>query len=160
MFLPRHSMRISVFVFFSFVWCGIWLKQLVRIWQDENKYYVFALNSGLNRLRSYSAAYDDSTRDYYPILKYCDRVLPSGEPLQIILPIAPQNKLEFLRDKGRYYLYPRNYGENTLRQKYILVYQQPDFRAPAGYARIKDFGPDKYLLTCDKEFLLRKKGKS
>jgi hypothetical protein len=58
----------------------------------------------------------------------------------------PEHRHAFLREKGRYFLYPRNYGQNDSLEDYILVFGVPDFVVPRGYYRAKTFAADKFLL--------------
>ena len=110
-------------------------------------YYRWGLHSSLESLRASHAIYDPASSDFYRILKICDQMLPLGAELQLVLPAEQQHKFEFLREKARYFLYPRNYGDNTIRKDYILVYQVDDFYRPEGYEALVTFAPDKYLLT-------------
>jgi len=133
--------------FFSVIWFAAWLWFITVTFHEEIKYYQFALKASLEELHAVHAAYDENSEDYFKILMFCDRLLPGREPLQLILPQAHQQEFEFLREKGRYILYPRNYGENTILRNHILVYNVNEWVIPDGYKMSMNFGPGKYLLT-------------
>lgn len=136
----------TLLVCFSLIWLVIWIQFCFHFVFFKWNYYKFALNVPVEFLHAYHAVYDDGTVDYYQILKICDRVLPAGEELQIIVPSQPTHRFNFLWAKARYVLYPRNYGNNDESKDYILVYERKDFIIPAGYEKIISFGADKYLL--------------
>ena len=116
--------------------------------KSERSYCWFALHSSSEQIRAFNSIYPDGvSKDFYAILKRCDQILPTDEKLQIILPESPQSKHTFLMAKSRYILYPRNYGNNTIPQNYILVYQRNDFSIPQNYRILKSFGSDRYLLV-------------
>ena len=131
------------------IWVARWVLTIPGHVRFESNYFYWALRSRypLESLRALHASYDSASSDFYRILKICDQILPLGEELQIILPVQQQNKFEFLREKARYFLYPRNYGDNAIRKDYILVYQVNNFYRPEGYETLVTFAPDKYLLT-------------
>lgn len=132
---------------FLVLWMIIWLLSTVGMIRQNGKYYQFAWHASTNTLQAFHSRYDEYSKDFYGIIKTCDRLLPKDAKLQLILPHDKGRKFEFLRDKGRYILYPRNYGDNTILQKYILVYQIKDFPIPKDYKIIRSFGPDRYLLA-------------
>jgi hypothetical protein len=129
------------------IWVARWLLLIVGLVRFESNYFCWALRSPIESLRAFHASYDPASSDFYRILKICDQMLPLGAELQIVLPAEQRNKFEFLGGKARYFLYPRNYGDNTIRKDYILVYQVDDFYRPEGYETLVTFAPDKYLLT-------------
>jgi len=133
--------------FFSIIWFAAWVLFITVDFYDEIKYYRFALKASLGELHAFHATYDENSKDFFRILKICDRLLPRREQLQLILPQAHQQEFEFLREKGRYFLYPRNYGENTILRNHILVYNVDEWGIPDGYKILMNFGPGKYLLT-------------
>lgn len=136
-------------VIFSFLWVSIWAFTTVRTFCRERPYYEFAVSVNFESLQEENTIFDEHSSDYYAILKSCNQLLPWGEKIQIILPQEWQRYSDFLREKGRYILYPRNYGDNKSPQKYILVYQVSDFQAPKGCRVIRVFGPGKYLMKND-----------
>lgn len=129
------------------IWVAWWLLLIVRLVRFESNYFCWALRFPIESLRAFHASYDPASSDFYRILKICDQMLPLGAELQLVLPAEQQNKFEFLREKARYFLYPRNYGDNAIRKDYILVYQVNNFYHPEGYETLMTFAPDKYLLT-------------
>jgi|GEM_PF-1340481 len=131
-------LTISIFVSSSY---------MLRAKNEEARYLRYAARSLLAELHSINAACDQSTQDYYRILRYCDDILPQGASLQLILPKMPVHKYQFLREKGRYFLYPRNYGNNEQEADFILVYLLEDFRIPDTYRVCKVFAENKYLLA-------------
>jgi hypothetical protein len=106
-----------------------------------------ALGSSLDSLREYHAIYDFESRDYYSIIKYCDESLPREAHVRLIVPKKPHTRYAFLTEKGRYFLYPRNFGNNSMEAKYILVYGVKDFLIPESYKKYISFSEDKYLLV-------------
>ena len=64
-----------------------------------------------------------------------------------MLPREPMERYEFLRDRGRYLLYPRNDGDDVTRRDHVLVYGVATYSVPPGYVKVASFGPDKYLLS-------------
>ena len=129
------------------IWVAWWLLLIVRLVRFESNYFCWALRFPIESLRAFHASYDPASSDFYRILKICDQMLPLGAELQIVLPAEQQHKFEFLGGKARYFLYPRNYGDNTIRKDYVLVYQVNNFYHPEGYETLVTFAPDKYLLT-------------
>ena len=125
----------------------LWLFFTVHTLIKETPYYQFALNASTEAIQAFRSSYDESSRDFYHVLKTCDNMLPLKAKLQMIFPKDVGKKFLFLTEKGRYILYPRNYGENVIFQDYILIYQVKDLRIPEGYRVLKFFAPDKYLLT-------------
>jgi len=104
------------------------------------------LRGGSEKLKGFWTAYDQDSQDYYRILKACDKLLPPQAEITLLLPLEPSKRFQFFEGKGRYILYPRNYGENNSFKKYILVYGVSDFSIPSGYEVIKYFSHNKYLL--------------
>lgn len=131
------------------IWAARWLLLIVGLVRFESNYFCRALRSRspIESLRAFHASYDPASSDFYWILKICDQMLPLGAELQLVVPAEQRNKFEFLREKARYFLYPRNYGDNAIRKDYILVYQVNNFYHPEGYETLMTFAPDKYLLT-------------
>ena len=136
----------SFLIAFFIVWAVLYFNSSFKILKIFWKYYGFAIHASASELRAYHSIYNQDFQDYYQILQMCDTFLPPPEPLQIVLPPQPQRRFEFLREKGRYILYPRNYGDNDSPQNYILVYGVQNFKKPEGYEMVRSFGPDKYLL--------------
>ncbi len=131
---------------FLVIWILFWIRFNILPLEYKINYYKFAAGASAETLRAYHAVYDKDSLDYYSILKFCDNILPPSAELQIVLPKEPAHKFMFLREKGRYILYPRNYGDNDSGKDYILVYGQKDYLIPQGYKIIKMFDTDKYLL--------------
>ena len=129
------------------IWVARWLLFIVGLIRIEGTYFYRVLRSSPESVRAFHASYDPTSRDFYRILAVCDQMLPLGAELQLVLPAEPRSKFEFLSGKARYFLYPRNYGDNVTRKTYILVYQVKDFYPPAGYEIFVMFAPDKYLLV-------------
>lgn len=134
------------YLFFFVVWLFVWFINTLGIFLQEKGYYHFACRTNSYNLQWFGTIYDNHTKDYYPILKLCDRLLPEKEEMTIILPREPVHRFEFLRERGRYILYPRNYGNNNELKKYILVYGVKDYEKPHGYVIVENFAQDKYLL--------------
>ena len=137
----------SFLIFCLMIWALVWVITSIYFIVPEIIYYKVALGFSAETLRAYHVIYHRETADYYKILKECDQALPPSQELQIILPAEPGHRFMFLREKGRYILYPRNYGDNDTPRDYILVYGQKDYVIPPGYEIIKSFGIDKYLLA-------------
>ena len=109
-------------------------------------YYRFAIHSSPETLRAFNTAYDETTVDYYYILKECQRLVPASKEISIVLSKQPTRKFQALTAKGRYILYPQNYGENSEMRDFVLVYGVEDFLIPSNYKILKSFGKNKYLL--------------
>ena len=141
----RININHCILIIFFIGWFIVWSIHTIEIISHKKRYYGFAINADLDTWRAYYS-YDKDTVDFYSVVKECDRLLPPLEKLQVILPQDNLDRNNFLTEKARYYLYPRNYGENLTPQKYALIYSVPHFQIPAGYTVIKRFGPDKYLI--------------
>ena len=144
--LIKFSRKIILFLSL-FTWILLWYRYSWNEVKNKVPYYKIALKSSLDQLRSMHCIYDNQSRDYYTIVRFCDKVIPSGEKLKLVIPTMPANRHEFLSAKGRYYLYPRNYGNNAEMTDYILIYGMEDFRIPDGYQKCVVFGSDKYLIA-------------
>ena len=133
----------------AIIWVVVWLGFTVPELVSHSSYLALALRSSTEELRVLHSRYnpDPSCADYPSVLKLCDALLPKGEALQIVIPREPSERFEFLYAKGRYLLYPRNYGNNTVARRYVLVYNVPDYFIPPGCEVIKTFAPHKYLLA-------------
>ncbi len=118
-----------------------------HVFTKKKDYYRAALKSSLEELRECHSSFGQQEPDFYRILKFCDRRLPQNEELQIILPTENLFKYQYLREKARYFLYPRNYGDNITSKNFILVYKKNDFVIPNDYQVMAKFGDDKYLLS-------------
>lgn len=138
--------RIYTLLSFLCAWIFLWVRWNIINLSPEINYYKRAVFATYEDLRAYHSIFDWDSKDYYEILKACDQLLPPLEEIQLILPEEQKQKFEFLREKGRYILYPRNYGNNKTPRNYILVYEREDYRISEGYAVIKTFGNHKYLL--------------
>lgn len=109
--------------------------------------YRFAAAGGAAQIRRIHSKLDEATADFYPILMECDAILPKDARIQIVLPSRPTYQFEFLRDRARYLLYPRNYGDPYTLQDHILVYGVAGYEPPPGYQQVRAFGPDKILFS-------------
>ena len=138
--------RLGIFYLIFFVWLVLWIFQLTLTIKNV-AYYRFALKSSLSDIHRYHATFDKDTWDYYDILRYCDRILPAGASLRLILPTTSKYKYAFLREKGRYFLYPRNDGNNDQEADYILVYGVRDYTSPKDYNVLAVFSNDKRLYS-------------
>lgn len=141
----RINLNRSVLIISFFCWFIIWLSDTIAIISKAKRYYSFAIHADIETWRGYYS-YDKDSVDFYAIVKECDSILPLQEKLQVILPKDIPKRYDFWAEKARYYLYPRNYGDNETPQKYALIYRAPDFQIPAGYKIVKRFGLDKYLI--------------
>lgn len=142
---PRNY-KIPALYSIMLLWGIIWAVHTYKVLRFNSAYYNLALASSLDDLRAFANAYDADGLDYYAILKRSGELVPEGKRIKIVLPQAPVNKYEFLREKGRYFLYPKNFGNNNLEADYILVYGVEGFQAPANYRKHEVFSQDKYLL--------------
>jgi hypothetical protein len=128
-------------------WLALHLWVLVPTLQSKAGYLRFAVGASSEEIRAFHTRFDPTSRDWYAVLKACDALLPPGDMLQIVLPEKPQARLEYLRDKARYLLYPRNTGDNATPRPWMLVYRVPDFEPPSGYRVVKRFAPHATLLA-------------
>lgn len=131
---------------FLVIWLIFYVKTNLKILTENKDYYQFAIRASFEKLQAYHAVYDQDSYDFYYVLRICQRIIPPHEEVQLILPQPSQHKFEFLREKGRYFLYPLNYGENSLLKKYILVYDVDNFIKPMEYEMVHYFSADKYLM--------------
>ena len=137
------------------LWIAVWYWFNWRDILQKAPYYAIALHCSSEKLREMCGIYDADSADFYRILKLCDRLIPPGKELRLALPAAPLDKHQFLREKGRYYLYPRNYGDNEGPADYILVFGAEGFQEPRDYEKRIVFSKDKYLLVKSGCFLNR-----
>ncbi len=142
---PAQKKEVFIYLFFLF-WLVIWITSRDRVFVEYKDYYKFALGVSLENLRAYHSSFGHQVDDFYRILKFCDRRLPQNEEIQIILSTENYFKYLYLREKARYFLYPRNYGENAIPKNFVLVYQNDDFVIPDDYEIMATFGVHKYLL--------------
>ncbi len=140
------KLRTYTLLSFLCAWIFLWVRWNITNLSPEIHYYKQAVFAPYENLRATHSIFDRGSKDYYEILKICDQILPPLEEIQLILPKEPNQKFEFLREKGRYILYPRNYGDNETPRDYILVYGKEDYKIPQGYEVIKAFDHHKYLL--------------
>ena len=154
---PTHRMRPATpgslrrLLFQGLIWGGfiVWLP--IYLWttipqiQSHWSYYRFALGASSEAIRSSHVPFDSASSDFPRILQFCDEVVPPGSGLQILLPRLPLYRYEYLRDKARYLLYPKNYGNNDLQQDFILVYEVAEPAIPDSYRILKRFAPNKVL---------------
>lgn len=136
----------TLYVCFA-IWMLIWLIYSGAEIKTALPYYKIAMRSSMDQLREMHCVYDEQSMDYYQILSYCSSNITENENIQLVLPQTPENRYYFLREKGRYFLYPRNFGNNQKTAKYILVYGVRDFVLPENYKMEKRFAEDKYLLV-------------
>ena len=132
--------------FFVCCWLVYWGLITGRANINNIPYYKAVFHGTWDDVAAYHGTYDEKSDDYFDILRYCDRRLPKGRTIQLILPLKPKRKYEFLEEKGRYYLYPRNLGNNKVLADYILVYGVNNFKPPGLYEQCLKFSSDKYLL--------------
>ncbi len=145
----RKSFPEKILPIFLFVWILTWHH---FNWADIKRtlpYYSIAVKSTIEEIREMCCVYDPETVDYYRILKFCDKVIPAGKKVRLILPEASPHKHNFLMGKGRYYLYPRYYGNKDEQADYILFYNAGDALVPGNYAKCVEFGKNKYLLAAN-----------
>lgn len=129
---------VTAWVYF---WCLNTCIPLCRKLPYMIKSFVSPLNA--QRVRF---SYDPESSDYFSVLAGCDKLLAPGIKLSIILPKEPENRFFFLREKGRYFLYPRNYGVNDETSAYLLVYGVKNYAIPAGYHMKHVFAAGKFLI--------------
>lgn len=129
------------------IWLMFWHQYTLSGILQRISYYKKVMRSSPDQIHEMHFIYDENSRDYYRILSLCNKWIPLEEKITLIFPTQQTNKDEFLRDKGRYYLYPRNYGKNEKLANYILVYDSKDFQIPDGYQKKVEFGPNKYLTV-------------
>ena len=89
--------------------------------------------------------------NFYDVLQWCNLKIPENEKINLIVPTNSRTDSAFLEGKGRYYLYPRNYGDNKMNANFILVYSDSNFKIPPTFEQCMYFGQDEYLLV-KKEF--------
>ena len=95
-------------------------------------------------------------KDYYDILQFCNHVIPENERVNLILPRINNIKYEFLKGKGRYYLYPRYFGYDDPNAGFVLSYLIHNARPPENYRSCVQFASDKYLFIKNKHPLIEK----
>ena len=129
------------------IWLFLWgLQEPPRI-RKSLEHFQIVMERSPDFLRARLCAYDQKSEDYFKVLEYLNAVVPVTERIQLVLPETSKGKFEFLREKGRYYLYPRNYGNNKDPADVVLVYGVKGFVIPEGYRKYKDFSDDKYVLV-------------
>lgn len=127
-------------------WFAVWIFTTAVTFKEEKEYLGSAWQADGEELQGAWTAYDEGSQDYYSVLKACDRLLPPSAELTLIIPAEPSVRFRYLQQKGRYILYPHNYGENDSLKEYVLVYGADDFSIPSNFEVIKNFADHKYLL--------------
>jgi hypothetical protein len=145
--LRRRFAPIHLVGLLSALWLTVHAAFTLGTIREHLPYYRFALGADPETLRRHHSRLDPQTTDWYETLRHCEAALPPGAELQIVLPTEPTYRYEFLRDRARYLLYPRNAGDDRTQRDHILVYGVRDFEAPPGYAQVEYFGPNRYLLS-------------
>ncbi len=83
--------------------------------------------------------------DFYQFLMFCDKTIPERKDVRWVFPKGNfLGNSEYHFFKAYYYLYPRNFREDA---SYIMVYERPDYAAPAGYKVMAEYEKDKYILS-------------
>ena len=82
----------------------IWIHTIYPDIKYYLPYYNYAIHANSIQLQRSNTVYcddsiDDSTVDYYTILKYCNSILPKGEMIQIVLPQTPQKRSHYRRQQ-------------------------------------------------------------
>ncbi len=134
-------------IYFAFFW--LWFAVCfwnIKLIASRSDYFTYALTADRHSLQYLWASFDGQLLDYYPILKASDEIVPPDGEITVIVPQSPEIRHSYLREKARYYLYPKNYGNNSVLKEYILVYMVDDFGVPDGYEIHTSFGESKYLL--------------
>ncbi len=145
--IKRIINTVLVFIL-CFIWLLLWYRNIGKLVLARAPHYHAVLTSSLDDLRGMLTDYGGTSRDYYKILNFCNRNVSENAKIQLVIPLQPQYRHEFLREKGRYYLYPHNYGNNSEENPdYILVYDVEDFIIPPHYKVKRLFTKDKYLLS-------------
>jgi hypothetical protein len=122
------------------LWIAVYLSDVVPTIGKQLPYYRFAISATSKEIRARHVAIGASSTAFSAMLEECDRLIPTGAKVQMILPSANRTRREYLRDKARYLLYPKNNGNNEIRRPFILTFEVPDFEVPAGYRMIKSYG--------------------
>lgn len=145
------SFRLKFIIFYWFLVASFFcfLGGLAKTIGYKINYLRAAMSASLPELRKSCYMYYRDTDDYYDILSLCDRALPLGASVRLVVPKTSKRKSGFLEGKGRYFLYPRNFGDNEQEADYVLIYAVEDFKIPHPYRLCKVFGKDKYLLARD-----------
>lgn len=113
-----------------------------RLYFNYYKNSVFQSQEIRDRLNT---SIDDASLDFYDVVKFCQAAVPENEYIRFVFPHHSTRMGAFLGAKGRYYLYPRNYGDNTRPTNFILVFLEPNFSAPQDFESCVNFGKDKGL---------------
>ena len=139
--------NITIFYLCFAVWTILYLESVISRLRYNLSYFKFASMASPELLRENTIeVFNDSTDDFYQILKKCQSRLSADQMIQIVLPQDPPQRFAFWREKGRYILYPHNYGDNVSPQKFILVFAVDDYVIPQGYTKTMIFARDKFLL--------------
>ena len=145
--IPKKKSQELILFSAVLIWISFWYRYDFNNLKNNIPYYKTAVKSSLDQLRAMHCIYDSASRNYYPIIQFCDRIIPPDDKLSLILPTLPTRRYEYLREKGRYYLYPRNYGNNSEAANYILIYGVEDLKIPETYQKAWVFAQDKYLIA-------------
>ncbi|MGQ0722488.1 MAG: hypothetical protein ACT4PE_13080 [Candidatus Eiseniibacteriota bacterium] len=145
--LPIHARERGLTWALLAVWLSVYVAFATGAVREHLPYYRFALSADPETLRRHHSRLDPQTAEWYETLQFCDALLPPGAELQIVLPTEPTYRYEFLRDRARYLLYPRNTGDDRTLRDHILVYGVRDFETPPGYVQVEFLGPNRYLLS-------------
>ena len=129
------------------VWTAVWFVYTGAEIKSHIRYYRMASRFSLDTMREFVTTYTNKTKDYYSILKFCDEALFPGERVRLIISDIPI-RASFLWNRGRYYLYPRTFGDmNDENANCILVYGVKNFEIPEGFRVYAEFSEDKYMLV-------------
>lgn len=114
---------------------------------DELQFLKRSLFAPASAIRGMHFKIRPEDADFFYILSRVNALVPAGKEVQLILPEKPAKRAQYLMGKGRFMLYPRNYGDNARAGDYILVYKVSDVQPPGGYRVIENFADDKYLMV-------------
>ncbi len=117
----------------------------VEVYTYRNYYRLALSGANWEKLEESKCQIKQGFVNFFFIIRAVDQRIPRGEKVQLVLP----NKgvlTPFWEQKARYLLYPKNAGDNTIQENFILVYHSPQYVPPWGYEEVMRWG-ESYLLS-------------
>jgi hypothetical protein len=126
------------------LWVMVYFYAYFRVADIYYLHYKYVVLKPWDLRMRMDASLSVDNMDFYDVMQFC-KTIPENEKIRFDFSSNPRVKA-FLEGKGRYHLYPRNYGENDFSANFILVYLNPQAHVPQDFEPCVHFGKDKTLF--------------